>query len=741
MPEADRPTTSATEETVATAPTPLVGALLSLYRAYQKTSIYPAGHPAVPEALSQAITGFQAALVEHGSITVRVARGKLLFGDEPLTDGTDTLGALGQLLYDLDVAGIVFHVGLTLEELETFIHELGNAKRDGLTGTALASALDHGQPTTIELRAVDYSAMQFQQGTRDPLDEETRREVWENLAKILTDPETAPVELSPTELAEEITHEIKTREGTGVGLLQKRMHRLHETARDLAPEQRAAIQERIASFVSALSPKLRQDLLRVDPSSPDPSLQLMTQLAEGLPESDLLRALRQLDSIGARLPDQLMTLLNKLVRISRKHPSLATGLKKKLEDWGVDPEVLTGSKENLQAALQEVFQRKSRTDYIPQPHKVLLDELSRNHVDGGEFQADGRYRDPRDAHDVRLHAAQIATKVVGGRGGGPHRAGIFAFLASAADSLIEQAQFEVLHDAAVSARTYSLLKTETESTHCAARGYLNEFTSERRLQQILEYGCTAEGFSKDALNLLALGGVTALDRVLSFLEPGPPKRVAAALIEFAQTREPELVAEVLEQRMGGGWQVLRPVFPLLRAMPVNDALTRLETLASHEEGRVRRQALALLCELDERPASPLCHLERALRDPNRRVATLGIQRISVLDGDEVVELLGRYVECDLEGLTPRPDFARRAAQTLLRRGEAGTTRLCQCLARLGRSCQPGRIRVARAVSETLKPKRSEPGVRRCLRRWRFSPCGLASLLLPRGAGADEAASG
>ena len=60
MTEAERLTSAAAAQSVAATAAPLVGALQSLYRAYQKTSIYPAGHPAVPEALAQAASVLRA---------------------------------------------------------------------------------------------------------------------------------------------------------------------------------------------------------------------------------------------------------------------------------------------------------------------------------------------------------------------------------------------------------------------------------------------------------------------------------------------------------------------------------------------------------------------------------------------------------------------------------------------------------------------------------------------------------
>ena len=266
--------------------------------------------------------------------------------------------------------------------------------------------------------------------------------------------------------------------------------------------------ERTATFVEGLGPRLRRDLLRVDLQLSPDSRDLPEPPGAEWPGSELLDALRELDSIGARLPGQLLTLLNKLVRTSRKHYTLASGLRDRLASWNVAPEILSGQSGSLRAALVEIFQRRSHANFIPLPHRNLLDRLSRSRLEPTAFDLMNRFRDPRNMQDVRLQAAQVAVRLVGGRGGERHRAGIFAFLALAADFLIERGQFDVVHDAAVSARTYCLLKTEPESTRRAARGFLEEFRSEKRIRMILEHACKADGFSPDALNLLSLGGET-----------------------------------------------------------------------------------------------------------------------------------------------------------------------------------------------------------------------------------------
>jgi HEAT repeat protein len=239
------------------------------------------------------------------------------------------------------------------------------------------------------------------------------------------------------------------------------------------------------------------------------------------------------------------------------------------------------------------------------------------------------------------------------------------------------------------------------------------------------------GFSRDALNLLALGDTLALDRVLEFLDLRPPRAVAAVLEEYVRSRDTKQLADVLDQRLERGWVALKPLLPLIGGLAPNEGVPLLEKLVTHEEPRVRRQAYAALFQNDPDPRSLMRYLRRALADESHRVTALAIQRLTASNHEQALELMGAYVEDGLENVVPEPEFARRAARSLLTRGDAGVERLCTCLDRLSSSPRQRRVRLARVVAETLRALSDRKQVERRLKRWRLSPSGLASLVLPR----------
>ena len=61
--------------------TPLSAALASLYRAYQQSTIYPAGHPSIPEAIEVAAERLGQALSRREALIVGVSREHLIVDD------------------------------------------------------------------------------------------------------------------------------------------------------------------------------------------------------------------------------------------------------------------------------------------------------------------------------------------------------------------------------------------------------------------------------------------------------------------------------------------------------------------------------------------------------------------------------------------------------------------------------------------------------------------------------------
>jgi hypothetical protein len=327
-----------------------------------------------------------------------------------------------------------------------------------------------------------------------------------------------------------------------------------------------------------------------------------------------------------------------------------------------------------------------------------------------------------------MHAAEIAVLLLESPDGDPHRPALFGFVGANTDLLLDHGKFEPVYEAAVAARADRLVKGDAEQIQLAVEGFLGEFTDETRIRRILARASEDEQPSVEALNLLELGGGTALNIVLDALAADQPEDLADSLRNFASERDVEQWAEILPSRAAKGWPSLKPVFPVLRTMPRDASVPMLLKLLPHEESHVRREALISLCEVDDR-SSAQRYLARALEDKSVRVVSTAVRRLGTHGTPEALELLGSYLAGDLEGTELIVDSCGLAAKLLAEHGEAGCHQLCEALEALRGSAQPGKAKLARLLAEQLERRSDLPEVSEALKRWRFSPSWLVSRLM------------
>jgi hypothetical protein len=729
MQTSDRAGNAATVATSVSAGEPLLDALQHLYRAYQKSSIYPPGHPAVPESLELAVRGMEEALATRETVRIAAGRDRLTVDGERLDEPTGALRSLATLLHDLDVAAVKFRPGIDRRELESFVLTLGEARRDGAKGKTLVERLAESRLQHLGITPVDYGALSFKDGARE--ESVAEADLWDSLGAMLTGPAAdATTPADPRQLAEEVDRDIQ--EGTGVDVVRERVRRLGREINESEPSRRASGRAWMTKFVSALNPRLRRDLLRIDPRLPEESLALMNELADLLPEGDLFGALQQIDRAGSRLPSQMLTLMNKLMRLSDTRPAVKSGLEKTLDRWGVSREVLRQERPNLKLALQEVFHRRADTEFNPQPYQELLDDLAVSGLGGRSIPCERLYRDPRKSDDVRLHSAEVAVRLLVRKGGEQHRAAVLAHVAALIDPLLAHQRIDDVRDAVVCARAHSLGKRTHDATRRAAKALLDSFNDERRISLVLDYVRSRGELTDAARDLLQLGGVSALGLIFDALGEKLPRRAEKQLQRVAAEKKAEDLCKVLRWRSERGREALLPMFPVIRGLSPELATSMLAELLEHDDTEVRSRALLMLLVMDE-PDSLERHLRRGLTDDDPEYVSLVVRSLGDLGTEGSLELLGAYIEGSLPSTEPIPGCAALAARCLVQKKEAGVVRLCKCLDALSRTLRPGRLRLALRLRDMLGDHLEVPAVRECLKRWRLSRAGLAGrlLLLPR----------
>ncbi len=711
----------------------LVEALQELYRALQKTAIYPPGHPAVRDAAQVSGGLLVAALAGRPSAIVGIARDHLLIDRQPFRGGPAALGALAQLLHGMDVAAIEFRAGLTTGEFERFLVRMRESRHANQGGAALALSLSEDKLDNIRIFPLDYWGISFSAHTDQSRNDANPSDIWEGLVVNLTGLSTPRPEVDPEALAEETNQRFVDEEGVGVGLLRHQIQTVGQQVQGMDGWQREAIRTRLARFVSALNPTLRRDLLRVDPHDAEGSVGTVATIADQLADSTLLDILRDLNHAGQRTHDQFLNFMNKMARLDPSDSPLAQ-LDPTLERWGISGDVIREDPRAFRTALKEVLLRRKEIDCNPEKYQELLDDLTHRELSPTTRSLCARYVDPTNSLDVKSQTLEMAVRLLEEESAGEHLAGILAHIGSITDPLLDAGKFQPVRDAAVTARSIVGRETASEEARKAAAGYLKDFSLAARIDRILSKAVSDGEVHCAVEPLLALGGAAALDRLIDRLERDLDPAVAAVFQNVAVTMGRRPMSEVIEQRAAEGWDRVLPAVRVVRLLSSPDAVATLEPLAQHQEARIRRETLVLLCELDRSPHGPERHLRRALGDRDPRIVVLAVRKLGELGTNESIEALAGFLAGRLPGAVAPFPFARRAAKILLEMGDRGLHRLCDVLDRRRNILNPSAVRVGAIIHEIVETRAEDPIAARAALRWRFSPAGFAArfyALFPR----------
>ena len=710
----------------ASAASALAGALQGLHRAFQKLALYPSGHPSVPQAIKLAARRFDEVLADRNRIVVRVTRHDLIWNELHLGEGSETIRALADLLHGLDLAALEFRLGLQSRDLQIFVDLLAESRRDSVTGAELVEALRRTLVESIKICAIDYNALNFADGTQQASGESEK--MWEHLSALLTDPETFTQAAPLQDLADEVATQVRTLEGTGVNELRGELHRQMRESESLGAEPGKVFRRRVGDFVGALNPDLRRNLLQVGATRTRESISLINDLSDSIPPDEILEALQNVDRVGGQAHDELVQLLQKLVRISRDRPAIQNQLEDTLNRWGVSSSVLQDTG-RLGQALEEVLRRRSPSDFNPSAYKSLLGDLTSGELSGQLPQSAQLYGDPSNEDAMRAHCAQIAVQLLGRSDGDEYRPALFGYVGSHAERLLRRGELAPVVHAVVAARADRALKQDNEDIARAARGFIEDFRDDSRIDLILSGIPETEPLSLEAQSLLELGGAPALNAVMQQLSRELDPVLAGSLREFCAAQNSTAWSDLLDRREPQGWSTLEPVFPVLRWMNTESAVPILARLFAHESSRVRREALILLCEVDRSVAER--HLIHALGDESLRVVNTGLRRLSAAARPESITLLGDFIAGKVPGSWFSPESFSLALSLLVSLGKPGTEALGAALCSMSFAFKPLNARRGRRIAELIAPHRDDSAkVREALARWRLSPNRLLGRLLP-----------
>ena len=338
----------------------LTEAVIELNISRKSVGLYPPDHYIIKGTVARAFGLLERLFELRSSITLGIAKDTLVIDEYSLDRKNPVFSEFARSIHSKNVAAIIFHKGLTVEELFS-LNEL-IVMRGNLMGKAnLKNAEEDKGLRHIELIPVDFTHFSFMQGSLRPGD--SGRELWETYLYALfegrlTDNEAEDVVLNinPEQVAVLVNSHLsedapdETYERVITSYLRKKGHSgLSGDAFN-----------RFMSFIQNLSPDLKSQFLKktfLRAPSGDAEIE---SILNGLKEEDIVRVLTLLKEQSLRIPETLVNIMTKLTVMKAKDKSVygLTGLGKTIEDdMEIDDNIIMFLEDSSKAFVSEQYQK------------------------------------------------------------------------------------------------------------------------------------------------------------------------------------------------------------------------------------------------------------------------------------------------------------------------------------------------------------------------------------------------
>jgi len=709
----------------------VVEALLRLGRAAHKSTIYPPGHPAIPGAVRHFLEALGRALEGRPALSLGVVRDRLLVDGEPIHGKNHVLSWLAQHMHERGIGAIEICPDIPEGDGVRFVEWLAKSAPEGGPNEALPDF------SGITLTRYDFALVRF--GEDPTADAEVRNDpmrAWTALMSgLLGAPGSRTIDLEdPEAMARAVTDDILQGRESQAAMASK-LIAMGQHLSKLAEPVRESVKKKIGVFIKGVTPEMRTELLRVDPRSSRQKLEFVTEMMDALPSTTILDVLGNVDRVGARVPHQFITLMNKLISLSSADEGLREPMGAKLESIGLPKSLLSTAPQSVRGVLEEVLHSRVDHSFNPEHYQALLEDLSSRRVErieGTEARGWERYRDPRSPEELKSHVSDIVLRLLIARPDAPEAAGFVKCLDDEAPRALATGRYGQVHAAASTVRDIAARTEELPSElRRNAESYLSTFTEEAPIQQIITGSLEqSDGLSEPLVGLFVISGTEGAEaafRKLAELEEGSPE--TERLHELLAHTTPEDFNAAVALLRPEGWNSLRLLFPVLHRIGGARAVEMALTFVGNEDEKVRTEAYRVLFAHDHKPGQAERYLEHALADASSRVASLALVCARQRGGPQVTAILGKFLREDsgwggelrIEAIGILGAFRTVEARDIL----------IPMLSSMKISFWVKQVEVASALEQALESIGDRPSLA-TVAAWRRSPRRWVSLLLVKG---------
>ena len=391
-------------------------ALEALQSACQGVRLYGPVHPFVDESVGRAQASFKVVVNDASPLLVGVSNHGFLVRDQPMPTSS-AIDTLAMCLHAKNVAMMEIH-SVSSDALQTLVMHLTGSDAseqwlDRANQDLRSSIVLHGlRADGLRFTATCAAKTGHNGGADDSF--------WSALMGNLLNP--AAVEKTPGDLAAQLN----ARQRLGPEELTQLRSRIAEALPEDAPTEEgegpydhvsSSVHERLRSFAGALTPRLRQSLLSLDPNDDPAHIESFVATANVFPVEDVVSALEKANDGLANPAHEVVQMFRKLQQVLSDR-ALQRGLGERLSaaveglanlESAADDVEAWQTADDIGESVAELFTTRTEADYSPDDYRAHIDDL----VDAAPIA------EPRvvkfqgvTQQSLALHATEIAAHVV-----------------------------------------------------------------------------------------------------------------------------------------------------------------------------------------------------------------------------------------------------------------------------------------------------------------------------------------
>lgn len=595
--------------------------ILELNISRRNSRSYPKGHQVIDAALNKVLNSYAGLGTASQEIVIGVACDALLLGDSALEKSNLIYRDFARVLYERGIGALVLHQGLTLEELRSFIAILGTNREEIYSAGGIGAVWEKSGIAALGIREIRYDLFSATEEARlskgDP--KAAGKGLWERFARGLVSGVLAPEgidesSLDPELLAEALNQQFATPEGSAPGEVRggiagfagdEDLWQLGDQGGESRQVQLAC--EKLASFISKLSPGLRRQFLN---SSFDINKISNESLAEGvirrLPAQVVIDTLKDISQDQVSVPPFVLGLLQQMSRHGSSEPAHPA------------PETDT-SEQDLHEKMRTIFKEHVMEEFIPDSYQQKLDKM----ISADQIPLLGQEgaRELMDTLDLASMESKTSDILLLLLGLGDTTEEGYAALAR---NLNEICLF-FLQTGAYGQLLKVLRQVASESIPAQTRLTLQEpFVRREFLDELLDglqiWG--KEKFSEIGELIWEIGTPcieVLLDRLALAESMSLRRYLMDRLVEFGDAAGPAIIGRLSDER----WYFLRNLIGVIRTLELSPAVEKLRPLARHPDPRVSQDALRALLQFQDQETQS--RIIQDLREKNHEVQLAAVR--------------------------------------------------------------------------------------------------------------------